>query len=288
LIQRGSYRKLILDDCKMTHVYREYRDGDEIALEDFLRGSFKSFRQRGYWAWKYKLNPCFDPSLVAIVEDGGRIIGCNHWSIRPIKVDKNLEIKAALAADVAVDKAYRGQGLGKDLVKHLRVAGVPQEKGIIFSYMFTNSRLNRGLYQQTAGYTRLPTSTVSYRKLFNCNELKAKIEDINKALKANSKAKERIRKINLNIEFNLKGSPKFALDITPEGIQFIEEEQKNVDIKIEGAIPLTSSLMSGEVSTCYLLNSWIRRKIKITRGVRHIFTLWKTFKILKEASNTKP
>ena len=80
----------------MAVLIQEYHEGDEVAFEELLRGTFRSFRQSNYWTWKYKLNPNFDPALVVLAEENGKLIGCNHWVIRDIKISSNLSVKGVL------------------------------------------------------------------------------------------------------------------------------------------------------------------------------------------------
>jgi len=49
----------------------------------------------------------FDPCLVAIAEENGKIVGCNHWLLRDIKVSSSSVGSAILSGDLAVHPNHR-------------------------------------------------------------------------------------------------------------------------------------------------------------------------------------
>lgn len=269
----------------MTYSFRTYLDRDEAALEALLKSTFRSFKQKNYWLWKYKSNPNFDPSLVVLAEKDGQLIGCNHWLPRNIKLSSNLQVRAVLAADVAVDPAYRGQGVGKELVGYLRSSGTFEEKGIVISYMFTKPKLNKGLYQPTAGYFLLPTCATTYKKLFNCDKLREKFQKIDQAIKSSEKAKKKLEGLNLAVGFKLKGAPEFTLHIKPDGVRLDEGKPQKPDVFIEGNLPLSASIIDGDAGTGDLVKAWITGKIKVKKGLRNIFKMRRAFKIMQTASS---
>ena len=253
----------------LSCVYRTYQEGDEPCLEALLRIPFHSFRHPNYWNWKYKLNPNFDPALILIAEKEKKLIGCNHWSKRYVKISENACLIAVLAADVAVDPAYRGLGVGKELVRHFRALGVFKEKGILFSYMFTKPTLYKGLYQPAAGYFKLPTSTITYKKLFNCNQLTEKFEEINQNLQSNKQAKNQLEHLNAEISFKLRGSPEFTIKLCSSGLCLHEGMSQNANIVIEGNLPLSASILDNEMTVWDFVAAWLTRKIKIKGLLTH-------------------
>ena len=147
--------------------------------------------------------------------------------------------------------------------------------------MFTNAALNKGLYQPAAGYVKLPTSSVTYKKLFNCKKLQEKFEEINQVIGTNPKAKKQIESLNVDVAFRLKGSPQFTLHIGPNGVHLIEGKPEKPSILIEGNLPLSASIVTGDISMGYLLKAWLKGKIKIKKGIQHIFKLRKALRIFQ-------
>ncbi|MCW4010397.1 MAG: GNAT family N-acetyltransferase [Candidatus Bathyarchaeota archaeon] len=265
----------------MNHSFRTYSDGDEAALQELLKKSFGSFKQDNYWVWKYKSNPDFDPDLVVLAEENQQLIGCNHWLPRNLKLSKNIQVRAALAGDVTVDCAYRRQGLGRGLLAHLRSSGAFEKKGILLSFMFTNAGLNRSLYQPAAGYVLLPTHAVAYKKLFTCNKLKEKFQRMNRCCESDEQLKRKFGELNLNVVFRLKGAPKFTVYIDSQGVRLDEQEPQDPNVVIEGYLPLSESIIGESASVGDLFKAWITGKIRIKKGLRHLFKLRRAFKILQ-------
>jgi predicted N-acetyltransferase YhbS len=269
----------------LAYFVRRYSDGDEIAIEALLKETFRSFQQKNYWVWKYKSNPNFDPSLVALAEKDGKLIGCNHWLIREIKLSKEVRMKAVLAGDITVDRAYRGQGIGKELITYLHSSDTLKKKGVILSYMFTNPKLNNVLFQPTAGYVLFPTCSITYKKFFDCRQLKQKIEQINSVISTKEGVKTKLAAVVMTVSFELKGIPKFTLSIERDGLHLSEDKSEDKpekpDVIIEGSLPISLSLVDGRIGTKELMIYWISGRIKIKKGLLKILRMRKAFKIIQ-------
>jgi predicted N-acetyltransferase YhbS len=258
---------------------------DEQALTKLLRKDFSLFNNEDYWVWKYKKNPNFDSSLVIVAEKDQTIVGCNHWLTRELKLSNNLKIKAALAGDLLVHPDHRGCGVAAELLRTMRSSEAIRAKNLSLTYMFAPLKLNSRLYEPVVGYIAAPNSTCTYRKIFNCKELKSKISKFNLNIQKKTDLKEKLKKINLAVFLNIVGSPPFTMRFNGEGV-FIEEDNRLVspDIIIEGIIPLSSAIFEGKFSSRKLIVSFLTRKIIVRKGISKIFSLQKALKILKSAS----
>jgi predicted N-acetyltransferase YhbS len=264
--------------------YREFRDGDEVAIEELLKNVFPRFKENNLWFWKYKLNPSFDPLLLVVAEKDGEIVGCNYWLLRDLKLSSNTQVKAALGADVAVHPDYRGQGIGTELIRFPRLSGAFKEKEILVSYMFGRPELTKRFYSPAAGYVIAPNGTITYRKLFNCRELKAKFQEIDEAIKSNDAMKKQLKELVMCISFRLRGAPEFAVYIEQETVYLEEGKAKNPDVVIEGNLPLSSSIING---TGHLVKAWLTGKFKVRKGLMKIFRMRKAFKVFRMALDQK-
>ena len=271
----------------MSISYRKFRDGDEVGIRELLKETFPVFEDSDLWFWKYRLNPDFDDSLVLVAEKDGKLVGSNYWLSRSLKLSSTLQIRAALAADVAVHPDSRGQGIGKELLRFPRISGAFKEKGILLSYMFSSPELTRRFQSPAAGYIAAPAGTVVYRKLLNCQELKEKFEEIDRAIKLNDTVREQLKELAMSISFKLRGIPPFSVHIKPEKVYLEEGEAENSDAIIEGSLPLSSFIVEGGVSVGDLVKSWLTGKIKIRKGIFHVLRLRKIFVLFQTALSQK-
>jgi predicted N-acetyltransferase YhbS len=90
--------------------FRSYLDGDERQIVELLNKSFSNWGTISDWQKKYKQNPNFDPKLVFIGEDRGRIVGCVHYLRRDVKF-KNGFLHAYVGGDGATLPGYSGKGV---------------------------------------------------------------------------------------------------------------------------------------------------------------------------------
>ena len=267
----------------MRYSYRVFRDGDEVGLEELLKKTFPGFRENKLWFWKYRLNPSFDNSLVVIAEKSGELVGSNYWLSRDLKLSSNMQVKAALAADIVVHPDYRDQGIGKELMRFPRLSGAFREKGILVSYMFSSYELSKRFYSPSAGYIVAPNHTITYRKLFNCEELKEKFQEIDQAIMSNDAIKKQLKELAMSISFRLKGTPEFSVHIEQEKIYLEEGKAENSEVIIEGSLPLSFLTIGGAVSVSDLVKLWLIGKIKIKRGIFYMFKLRKIFSLFQTA-----
>lgn len=275
----------MIDGEQSQYSYREFAEGDEAALVELLKTTFPSFLKNDFWAWKYKLNPNFDPSLVVVAEKDGEMVGCNHWLMRDLRLSRSLEVRAALAADIMVHPKHRGRGIGKQLLRFLRLSGAFQKKQIILSYMFAPPNLNKRLYAPVAGYEAAPNSTTTYKKFFNCQELKKAVQRVNALIKSKKELQTKLKGLRARILFRLKGFPVFAIYIDSNRVYLEEGEGKNLDMVVEGSLPLSSSLLESNKGIWFFIKAWITGELRIRKGLSKIFKVLKAFEVLRLAFN---
>jgi GNAT superfamily N-acetyltransferase len=261
--------------------YRNFKDQDEPALTQLLKSGFPVFNKSDYWNWKYKKNPNFDPALIVIAEENGKLIGCNHWLQRDLKLSSGLKVRTTLAGDLLVDPEYRGHGIAAELLGVLRSSEAIKNNCITLSYMFAPLKLNKRLYSPVAGYVAAPNSTSTYKKFFNCRELKAKAEQINKRIKTNQEFMAKLQGLKMQALFRLNGMPPFTLQIKPDGFGIEENVAEKPDVVIEGSLPLSSTIFDGRIGMRNLVKDWLEGKIKIKKGFLKILKLQKAFRILQ-------
>ncbi len=90
--------------------FRNYQDGDEQQIVELLNKSFSNWGTISDWQKKYRQNPNFDPKLVFVGEDGGRMVGCVHYLRRDVKFRDGF-LQAYVGGDGATLPGYGGKGV---------------------------------------------------------------------------------------------------------------------------------------------------------------------------------
>jgi GNAT superfamily N-acetyltransferase/putative sterol carrier protein len=279
---KSGWRVITLTDGeKLQYSYRKFAEEDELALIEFLKTNLHT--RSDFWVWKYKSNPDFDSSMVAVAEKDGEIVGCNHWLERDLKLSSSLKVRAVLAADIVVHPKHRGRGIGTQLLRFLRLSEVFKKKKIALSYMFAPPKLSKRLYAPVVGYVAAPNSTTTYKKFFNCRELKEEFQRINEMIKSRKELQKKLEGLRMCISFRLKGVPVFAIHIESERVYLEEGEVENPDVIIEGSLPLSFSMMKVKQGIWGLAKTWITGEVKIKKGLMKIFKVLKIFKVFKLA-----
>ena len=275
-----------LSEAKVS-LCRAFDDEDEGYVKELVENAFRGFLNGKYWDWKYKLNPNFDSSLVAVAEKNGKIVGCNHWLIRELKIFGSTEVKAVLGADIAVSPDYRGRGIGKSLLLFLRSSQAIRDKGVILSYMFADPNLSKRFYKPVAGYIPAPTTTVSYFKLLSWSKLKNNIKAVNGKLKREKERLEKISKLDLKIRFQLSGAPKLLLKLSKKGVEAGERDLKNADVIVTGDLSTLTVLKEKKNRIRNLSKALLTRKLKIKGSLFNLFRFYRSFWLIEEVFSEK-
>ena len=101
---------------KTDYTVREYREGDEIQINDLFNNVFTENRTLKDWEWKFKLNPVSDLNLVTVAESEGRIVG-NYASMPMALHYAGERILVGQPVDTFVHPYYRGTKILLDMFK---------------------------------------------------------------------------------------------------------------------------------------------------------------------------
>jgi len=261
-----------------------FNDKDEEYVKELVENAFRHFLNGKYWDWKYKHNPNFDPSLVAVAEKNGKIIGCNHWLLRDLKISASTEVKAVLGADIAVSPEYRGRGIGKSLLLLLRSSQAIRDKGVILSLMFADPNLSERLYRSVAGYIPAPTTTVSYVKLLSWRKLKDRIKIVNETIK---NEREGLERLDLKIRFQLSGAPQLLLELSKNGVRVSERNFKNANVTVISDLLTLSILKEKKSRKRNLIRALLTGKLKIKGSLFNLFRFYRSFWLIEEVFSGK-
>jgi GNAT superfamily N-acetyltransferase len=260
-----------------NHCCRTFVSDDEQAVKALLDSTLEKTWGKDYWNWKYKSNPNFDPSFIAVAEVNGKIIGCNHWIPFSLRLTDTLSANVVLAADLVVDPAYRGKGVATKLLSFLRssTGDAVKKKEIIASYMMTgNSRLDKNFFNRSFGYVPIKNNVITYHKLLNLKGIQKKIDSYAKSKPIDLASNQKMR-----ILFNIRGMPKFILNIEENNIDLTETDLSDASVVLTADLR-AFELIKNKPGLVNLLKMLFSRKIKIRGGLKGIIRLYRNRELL--------
>lgn len=267
------------------YVLRTFTKGDEEPVRALVKRVFadnaRSLLGGDTWEWKYLHNPNFDPSLVAVAERKGRIVGCNHWLLRDIKLTGSSVCKAILCGDIAVDPNHRKRGLGKSLLLFLRSSGLSNAKGSVLSYMFSTPELGKRLLGPTVGYIRMSTSTVRYVKRWSWKNVVRKVNEINTNPSQEDGLGKRATE-DFAVVFHVIGAPPFTIAVNGGRIKALEESTADARLKITTNLATFTALSRREKRVRRLLKAVLGRKLKVKGSLLSIIKFYQNLHRLEE------
>jgi predicted N-acetyltransferase YhbS len=267
------------------YVLRTFTKGDEEAVAALVKrtnaDNARSLLGGELWEWKYLQNPNFDPSLVVVAERKGRIVGCNHWLLRDIKLSRSSVCKAILCGDIAVDPNHRKRGLGKSLLLFLRSSGLSNAKGSVLNYMFANPELGKRLYGPTVGYIPISTSTIRYVKRWSWRNVVRKVNEIN----TNPSQEDGLGKRatdDFAVVFHVIGAPPLTITFNGGRTKTSEESIVDARLKITTDLATFTALSRREKRVRRLLKAVLGRKLKVKGSLSSIIKLYHNLHTLEE------
>jgi predicted N-acetyltransferase YhbS/putative sterol carrier protein len=261
---------------------RVFQEKDEEKVKQLIQTVFKNFLNGEFWDWKYKQNPNFDPSLVAVAEKSGKIIGCNHWLPEKLKTSDSTYVQAVLGGDLAVSPEYRGCGVGKKLLLFLRSSNAIGDKRVALFYMFADPNLAKHLYEPAACYVPAPTTTTQYFKLLNWSRMKNRVKIVNEKTRKDKTRSEKLPNSDLRVLFKLSDAPGLLLEIDQNGIRASEEELENPNIILTSDLATLYAFRERKGRLWKLTKALLKRRLKIKGGLFSFLRFYQSFWLIED------
>jgi len=122
---------------KINYVVREYREGNEVQINELFNKVFQEKRTLREWEWKFKQNPYRDLHLITVAEDAGKIVG--HYASIPVFMQCGSErFLFAYPVDTFVHPDYRNLKIISDLYSTHKEIGA--KRGYIGAFGFPNEQ----------------------------------------------------------------------------------------------------------------------------------------------------
>jgi len=232
---------------------RNYQDGDEVQIVKLLNLVCPHWGSVDYWRFKYKYAKGFDPRLIFLMENKGKVVSCTQYIRRDLKFDDKI-LESYVGGDGATHPEYAGKGLFSKLLSML-YDEVRRRKGC-FVYGYNIQPIYKKFYRKRFGEVALHRPLVMI-KILNLSALAVQILPlVNRMLQE----KLRIEKgKTFTIRLELTGQTTIDYRVKDDGITLDRVKKPDINIKTDPDILL--KVLSGKYS---LLRALIFRKIVIS------------------------
>ncbi len=262
---------------------RTLRKEDDDAVRRLVESTFKTFSIGKFWDWKYLRNPSFDRSFVAVAEGDGKIVGCNHWLPRSVKLSNSIVLDSMLGASIAVAPEYRKRGVGKALIHFLRSQHYERKPSLM--YMFADPELRKHFHTPVGGYVPAPDGTVLYMKILNWNKVRTIAAAFNERVKRGEFG-NRLDKVNLTVAIKVPNAPPLCLHLDERGVETdVSIEKANVTISSDMAT--LSRIKGGQSGVRVLIGLLLTRKLKFRGGLLKMLAVYRNMWVFKEILSGK-
>jgi len=266
-----------------SFVCRTLREEDYEAVRGLVQATFSHLLEGKFWDWKYLQNPDFDRSFVAVAEENGKIIGCNHWLPRKFKLSDSIVVDGALGADIAVVPEYRKKGAGRALIHFLR--SQHKENKLALMYMFANPELRKHFHTPVAGYVPALGGTALYTKILNWNKVKKNVAAFNEKLK-DGEFGDKLRKTDFTVVFRVPGAPPLCLRVDNNGVD-ANVPCERADVTITSEVTTLSRIKGEEAGGWRLIGALLTGKLKLRGSVRKLLAVYRNLWVFKEIFSGK-
>lgn len=260
-----------------NYIIRTYREGDEEGIVEMYRNGSSREIDIEHWTWRNKLSPYFDPSLVFIAEENGKMIACGQAQLRNLKINQSLTVKASQGVNLVVRREHRRRGVATEMMYLVRRR--LRDKGAIIHYGITLPWTHKRVYTKRGGTltSRNLFCNTEYVKFLNCASLKQKALVVNEVLSEYHDLRSKLMDLDLTILFHLKAFPPFALKVRQGEISVEEGEP----IASPNVVITASALSTGMFT---LMKMFFSGEVKI-RGLLHNFlSLYRFFKVMRKVN----
>lgn len=245
-----------------------YRSGDEERILPVLahchpRGWGQSDLE--YWRWKHRTRPGFNPHEILQARSHGRLVGCFHGAVLPLRIAPGITVSASYDGDYAVLPEARGN----DLTGQAYAVSDPLlvQRGVAVRGGFTSKELNERHYGKKYGYVFVPTATGHFRKFIGLGPLRTKLKDLGERLLARPRLRRALARRPLSVGLAIGGLPEAVLHCTEEGFTLIEAPAHEASVSIDLPYPVLATLPDGATPFVRaFFGALLRRKARI-RGM---------------------
>jgi predicted N-acetyltransferase YhbS len=256
---------------------------DENAVKLLVESTFPVFSKGKYWDWKYLKNPNFDRSFAAVAKVDKKIVGCNHWLPRKVKLSDSIVVDSMMGANIAVTAEYRRMGVGRALIHFLRSQHNDRKPALM--YMIADPALRRRFHASAGGYTPVPGGTVLYRKILNWNKVKISAAAFNEKVNR-GEFEDRLAKVDLTVAFKMHGAPPLGIHLDHKGVE-VGVAVESADVTISSDMATLNMIKDGRIGLRMLFWSWLTGRLKYEGSLRKMLAVYRNMWAFREILSPK-
>jgi len=257
---------------------RTLRKEDEESVKLLVKSASHPFSVEKFWNWKYLQNPGFDRSLIAVAESNGKIIGCNHWLRRKLKLSDSIVVDSMMGANIAVAPEFRKKGIGKALICFLR--SQHEKRKPLLMCMYTDFELSKHFHTPVGGYVPAPNGTVKYMRILNWNRVKAHADAFNERVK-HGEFKGQLANVDVAVAFKMPEAPSLCLRLHREGVNICASVE-GADVTISSDLRTLARIRERNGGFRTLIMPLLKGKVKLEGSFRKLLDLYKNRWVLWE------
>ncbi len=261
---------------------RSLKKEDDEAVRLLVKATLPLFSKEKFWDWKYLQNPHFNRSLAAVAENNGKIVGCNHWLPRRMKLSNSITVDAMLGASIAVAPEYRKRGVGTALIHFLR--SQHRERKLALMYMFADPELRKHFHAPVAGYVPAPKGTVLYTRILNWDRVKTNVAAFNEKLKLGEFG-DRLASVHLIVAFKSHGAPPLCFCLSDKGVQ-IDSSTRDAQVTVSSDMAVFNRIRSGQ-SLRGLVWPMLKGQLRLRGSVRKMWVAYRNLWVFREILSKK-
>lgn len=165
-----------------------------------------------YWQWKYA-DPGGPDAVIMIAEEGGDVVGCNHYLVVPYQLGSKDTLTGLAGGDLYVNPELRRQHIASDLSLESRMFVTDAHPEADFVVMFTWRALGSH-YEKLLGYTKLKPGYRQWSKHLSWKPQLARLAEANDGTVTKHPG---LARANHALRLEVKGAPPLDLKVGPEG-----------------------------------------------------------------------
>ena len=223
---------------------RDYAMGDEDRIVQILSACHaQGWQDEDHWRWKHLNRPGFSQQQVVIACVDGKMAGCFHGAILPLRLEAGLEVPMCFDGDFAVLAEYRGREIpiqAHDLTDRRLL-----QRGALLRGGFASRELNERFYHKNFGHIFVPMVISRFKKIIGIRPLQRKVEALGTKFLRRSWLHRALKRQPWVVDLQIENFPPCHIEFTERSFSLREGASQQHDFWIQIPYGLLVALNKG-------------------------------------------